>query len=302
MAFCTSCGRQAEPGVLFCTGCGARLRVPVAAQAEDPVPQAPPPQAPVLSSPAPPPPVRPASRPATHASKQRVRGPRPDAGLRRGGPGKTATTVIVLAVLVCGAAVAAFVVRSSPTNRVNLSSNKSSAAAPALSQPQQQPPTEASTQPPPTEPPAEQVAAQDLSQLLTQSASDRSAIIAAVNDVNACGSDLAADAQTFQGAASSRQDLLSQLSTLQDSSALPGQMLQDLNDAWQASVQADQDFAGWANDENSNGCTPDDSSDSNYRAATGPDDQATAAKQAFVNLWNPIASQYGLPAYQSNGL
>ena len=202
-------------------------------------------------------------------------------------------TGIVLAAVGCGAAVAVIALRSSPAKHTNLSSN----TAPASS-PQQQP----TTQPPTTGPPAEQVAAQGLSQLLEQSTSDRSAIVAAFNDVSSCGSGLIGDAQTFQHAAASRKSLLSQLNALPDQDALPAELLQELNGAWQSSYQADQDFAGWANDENTNGCTANDTSDSNYQAATGPDNQATADKRAFVNLWNPIAAQYGLTTYQQDQL
>jgi hypothetical protein len=198
---------------------------------------------------------------------------------------------------ICGAAVGVILTRPAPANHVTLSGNSTRPSSPPTS-PQQQP----TTRPPTTGPAAEQVAAQDLSQLLAQSVSDRSAIVSAVNSVNACGSNLTGDAQTFQQAATSRKSLLSQLNALQDSYVLPAQLLQDLSGAWQSSYQADQDFANWANDENSNGCTAHDTSDPNYQAATGPDNQATTDKQAFVNLWDPIASQYGLPAYQWNEL
>jgi ABC-type Fe2+-enterobactin transport system substrate-binding protein len=192
--------------------------------------------------------------------------------------------------------VTAVLIRSSPGDHVSLSSNRSTTSTPTTSQQQPSP-----AQPPTTAAPAEEVAAQALSQLLTQSASDRNAIDNARNDVQACGSDLASDAQTFQQAASSRQNLLSELGALADSTALPAQLLQDLTGAWQASYQADQDYAAWASDENSNGCA-DDTSDSNLLAATDPDNRATTDKQAFVGLWNPIASQYGLTTYQWNQL
>jgi hypothetical protein len=144
------------------------------------------------------------------------------------------------------------------------------------------------------------VAAHALASLLARSATDRSSIVTAVNDVNQCAN-LSGDAQVFQQAASSRQQLLSQLAALQDGSALPAQLIQDLHDSWQASQQADQDFAAWASDE-SNGCTQNDTSNANYQAAAGPDNQATADKTAFVSEWNPIATRYGLPTYQENGL
>ena len=149
-------------------------------------------------------------------------------------------------------------------------------------------------------PVSEQAAAQNLSGLLAQSASDRRSVQDAVADVNSCGPNLSQDPQVFQQAENSRETLLSKLENLSGLSALPAPMIKDLDNAWQASVQADQDFAAWAQDENSQGCTPDDHSDSNYQAATGPDDDATRNKTAFVNLWNPIASKYGLTTYQES--
>lgn len=215
----------------------------------------------------------------------------------RGGPPGWALLVGTVAVLaICGAAIAVIVIRHSPSGHVTLSSNKTSAPSSSRSLP---PPT---TQPPSTLPASRQVAAQGLSGLLAQSASDRSSIVNAVNDVNTCGPNLAQDAQVFQQAADSRHQLLAKLAALPDSSALPPQMMQALTSAWQASDQADQDFAAWATDENSNGCTAADTSDTNYQAAATPDNQATTDKQGFVNLWNPIATQYGLPTYQWNAL
>lgn len=206
-------------------------------------------------------------------------------------------TGAVLIVGICAAVVTLVVIKSSPAH-VSLSSNASSASASASAGQQ------ASTSASPTaaQSPSEQVAAQNLATLLAQSATDRSAITTAVSDVNNCGSNLSGDASTFQQAASSRGQLLGQLAQLPDASALPAQLIQDLTGAWQSSQQADKDFAAWADDENTNGCTPNDSADANYQAATTPDNQATADKQAFVSQWNQIATQYGLPTYQWNQL
>jgi hypothetical protein len=148
----------------------------------------------------------------------------------------------------------------------------------------------------------QQAAARNLSVLLAQSAADRSSVVNAVSDVSQCGSDLSQDPQIFQSAAASRQKLLSELTNLAGRSALPAQMTQSLASAWQASKDADQDFSAWAQDENSQGCTTDDNSDSNYQAAGGPDQQATNSKMAFVSLWNPVAKKYGLHTYEWNQL
>ena len=167
--------------------------------------------------------------------------------------------------------------------------------------------TTTTTAPPTTTPPTtpatgEQQAATNLANLLQQSVSDRNAINQAYNDVLSCGSLLGQDQQTFQQAASSRQSLISQLSSLPGASALPAQTLSDLTSAWQASATVDQDYAQWAANENSNGCVANDTSNSNYVAAEGPNGQATTSKTAFVSLWNPIAQKYGLTQYSQDQL
>ena len=150
----------------------------------------------------------------------------------------------------------------------------------------------------PAAPSGEQNAAGQVATLLAQSVSDRGAVVQAVSDVNGCGPDLASDEQTFSEAASSRASLITQLSAVPDAATLPQGLVDQLSAAWQASEAADQDFAGWAQDELNGGCTPDDSADPEYQAASGPDNDATADKQAFVAEWNPVAAQYGLTQYQ----
>ena len=69
---------------------------------------------------------------------------------------------------------------------------------------------------------------------------------------------------------------------------------------WQASGEADQDFANWTRDEISHGCSTSYQSDASYQAAMAPDKQATTDKKAFAALWTAIANEYGLPCYQYN--
>jgi hypothetical protein len=154
---------------------------------------------------------------------------------------------------------------------------------------------------PGTEDSAQQAAASNLAGLLNQSVGDRNSVNNAYNDVLQCGPDLDQDAQVFQDAASSRQQLLSQLADLPSRSALSPSMLQDLSDAWQESVQVDGDYQQWAQDQASNGCA-NGNTDSSYVAAEGPNTQATANKTAFTSQWNPIAGQYGLTQYQQGEL
>jgi len=148
--------------------------------------------------------------------------------------------------------------------------------------------------------PPRQQAAQALAALLAQSGTDRAAITQAVYAVADCSAGLSQDEAIFSNAASSRQTLLGQIAALPDRSALPASMLQDLTAAWQASGEADQDFANWTQDEISRGCSTNDQSDASYQAAMLPDDQATKDKKAFAALWTAIADEYGLPLYRYN--
>jgi hypothetical protein len=149
--------------------------------------------------------------------------------------------------------------------------------------------------------PAQQ-AASSLAALLAQSVTDRNAVNAAYNDVQTCGSNLAQDVQTFQSAAASRKQLLGELNGMPGRTALSQPMLADLTSAWQSSLKADDDFAKWAQDQVSAGCSPNNQSDPHYKAAYGPDVQATVSKRAFIRLWNSVAQTYGLTTYRQGQL
>jgi hypothetical protein len=264
MRRCDNCRRPVAAGKSFCSSCGVRL----------------------------------GSVPPPHQSDAL----RADSSRRQHrGSGWILAGVIVVLVAISGTAIALLVARHDPASRVALSGIRKPAPATSSAFSQGSTPSVIPSVTPSVTDAAEQAGAQNLARLLTSSATERTEIVNAVADVNACGS-LADDQQTFQQAATSREQLLAQLNALRDGSALPAQMIKDLAGAWQASDLADQDFAAWAGDENSDGCTPDDSADPSYQAATGPDNLATTDKQAFVSLWNPIAEVYGLPTYQWNQL
>jgi hypothetical protein len=145
---------------------------------------------------------------------------------------------------------------------------------------------------------AERQPANALVKLLAESSTDRSVINAAYNDVSSCGSQLSQDQATFRTAAASRQGLITQLTAIPGVSALPAALLADLTGAWRASEQVDLDYARWASDENAKAdCRPLDYFDLGYAAAVGSNYQATVDKAAALELWNPIAGQFGLPTY-----
>jgi hypothetical protein len=145
-------------------------------------------------------------------------------------------------------------------------------------------------------------AASALSVLLSQSGGDRADVIAAYTNVSTCGKDLAKDATTFNKAAANRRTLLAKLAKLPGRSALPAQMLTDLTNAWQASATVDADLAKWATDEAGHCGKKRVMKDKNYTATLPFDSQATNNKNAFVELWNPLAKKNGLSKVQPSQL
>jgi hypothetical protein len=258
---CDNCGRRLRPEARFCPECGHSLQAP------DPP------------------------------------GPRPPAW----GPNRSRDLLLVLVGVVLlgvGTGVSLVLLRHHSSGNAGggqggVSAGSASPAA-ALSPPAAAPSSPAAASSPGTSPsstlPPQQQAADGVAALLAQSGADRTAIVAAVADVENCAN-LSQDEAVFNNAASSHQSLVGKLAALPDGSALPASMLQDLTTAWQASGQADQDFAQWTQDEISQGCSTNYQSDPNFAAATGPDDQATTYKKAFVAAWTGIATQYNLPAY-----
>ena len=178
----------------------------------------------------------------------------------------------------------------------------SGAPAPSASPSSAAPASPSSAAPTPTAAATEQQAAESLASLLAQSVADRIAVDHAYDDVQSCGPDLGADAQVFQNAAASRQQLISHLADLPSRSALPPQMLQELSGARQASAATDSDYAQWALDEGDGTCVPDDAADPNFQAALGPSEQAVQDKLAFTRLWNQLADSYGLTRYGQDQL
>jgi hypothetical protein len=143
---------------------------------------------------------------------------------------------------------------------------------------------------------AQKQAAAQLAGLLSQSGGDRGSVNHAYFAVQACRT-LPRDRQVFARAAANRRNLLNKLGSLHDSSALNPAMIQALTGAWQASAQADTDYANWAASLE-HGCKRGKTAGNpNLKASLGPDGTATADKKAFVQEWNPLAQKYGLKTY-----
>lgn len=317
--FCRQCGRELRPGAQFCAACGeiARASQPVthageeiarARESDAAMAAAAPGASDTLSRSWPNPGAADPpdggtnnALPVSESGRDARFLPRDDE-LR---PARSGRPLIVgLAVLaVVGLAATTLLIlhpfgHHAPTRPVSISAPP---PTPTPTPPPTPTPTPTPTATPtPTLPPEQ--AAQNLATLLAQSVNDRDSIKNAYNDVLGCGSDLNQDGQTFQNAATSRDQLLSQLADMASQSPLSGSMLGDLTGAWQASIEVDQDYAKWVQDEVSAGCVLNDQSDPNFLAADSPNIQATADKRAFVRLWNHLAKSYGLTTYTQSEL
>jgi len=257
-----------------------------------------PPMGPIPMGPAGPPPGGPPRQP-----------PRRHDGRRSG---SSLPLLIVLLVLLIGGGVAGVLI-AHPFSHPAIKETAGTGTEPATSggQPSGSTGSASPTAPATTASPAtstaapavtERQAATNVATMLSQSVSDRAAIISAASDVGGCGPNLGSDAKVFDDAASSRKALLTSLTTMPGRTALPAALLSDLTQAWQASIAADQAYARWANDEDTQGCVANDTGDPGYQATITPDTNATTYKTAFVGQWNPVAAKYGLTQYKQNQL
>ena len=138
---------------------------------------------------------------------------------------------------------------------------------------------------------AEQATA--LNMLLTSSTAARTALHDAVRQVDAC-TDLATAVSQLQGVVTQRVGEYSRASSLPTSALPDGTAVKsELIGALSSSLKADRDYLTWAQQQQSGGCTPSNQS-SAYNAAYGASQLANSAKEAFIQVWNPVAAKYGI--------
>jgi hypothetical protein len=115
----------------------------------------------------------------------------------------------------------------------------------------------------------------------------------AVTNVGACAN-LSGAVSQLQAVVNRRAGQVDRASTL-PTAALPGgaQVKSKLMAALDSSLTADRDYLSWARQQLTGGCTP-TSQSSAYNTAFNASRRADAAKQAFVQVWNPVAARYGI--------
>ncbi|GAA2912065.1 hypothetical protein Acy02nite_90130 [Actinoplanes cyaneus] len=130
--------------------------------------------------------------------------------------------------------------------------------------------------------------------ILRWSGRSRSALFAALNDLDACRDvDDATDA--LRGVANGRAHQIDALQGTDVSALSGGGALRDtLVRALTFSLRADQAFVRWGE----SGC----GKDGNHADGMRYSRSATATKRQFIGRWNPIASGYGLPTYAETGI
>jgi len=246
----------------------------------------------------------PAAEPARAAAElaSTTGGSLPERRQRHGGKGLilTVAAVVIAAALAVGIALAG---RSGPSTPAASSRTRSAAPSPTspAASPTPSPTPSASTPAPtPTPTPAPGLAARQaaaVNSLLGSSEAARTALQAPVVEVGNCANLPGAAAQ-IQAVVNQRSAQLSQASAL-STAALPGgaALRTELIGALRSSLDADEDYLTWAQQQSS-GCTPAAES-SAYSAAVDAGQQADAAKAVFAEAWNPVAARYGIAQISS---
>jgi hypothetical protein len=245
-------------------------------------------------------PARPVTEPAAESNQDRSAGqhesgpepaptPAPVPGRRDPRPRRRRsaiiTLILALAAVGIAAAVAIGVVLSARSAR-----GRPAAASPAATSARS-----ASSAPSPSSSSSPALASSQaaaVNNLLSSSATTRKALQDAVGEAGDC-TDLSSAVSQIQNAVNQRSTEYNQASALSTSALADGTIVKaDLTTALRSSLDADRDYLAWAQ-QLQLGCVPATES-SAYNAANQADTQANAAKQAFVQVWNPVAAQYGI--------
>jgi hypothetical protein len=145
--------------------------------------------------------------------------------------------------------------------------------------------------------------------ILTQSASGRQQVSSVVTGVtNGCSVSPQTASATIRQVIVNRQSVLGQANALSAPDAATAAVKADLVQALNASIEANRGYQRWLDNLYATyynaepvGC-PDGQAptDENYDAATAASGRATAAKQSFVNAYNPLAGPAGLRTWQES--
>ncbi|MGY0060753.1 hypothetical protein ACWY4P_30125 [Streptomyces sp. LZ34] len=146
--------------------------------------------------------------------------------------------------------------------------------------------------------------AKALDALLADSNNSRAAVIKAVEDIRSC-KNLSNAATNLRTAAGQRTDLVTRLGKISvDQLPNHAQLTSSLTKAWRSSATADNQYAAWADQVGGKkGCHKGQARRTGrVAAAERASGEATTSKKKASELWNPIATKYGLTSHQPTEL
>jgi cytoskeletal protein RodZ len=191
---------------------------------------------------------------------------------------------VTVAVVAVAAAAAAIIYighyRAAPTTPVSAGSTVSPTTSASPSSPASAPAASASTE------------ANAVSSLLASGADSSTRLNNAVNSAMNCV-DPSQDVRQIGQVRDQRRTEYSQAQALATGALQNGAALKsDLTQALFYSLGADNNYLGWARRQLNSGCQVGSQSTT---VANTNNQQAVIYKDMFVNVWNPVASQFGLP-------
>jgi hypothetical protein len=164
------------------------------------------------------------------------------------------------------------------------------------------PPSSQPTGPAATARPPGAVTMTALASYLAQSAAVRPAVQPAIDKVRSCAQSPATGQAVMQQAISARQRVLTELQGLPPADLPNGaQLISALTGAMRNSVNADRYYQNWMADfaAADSPCGSDPSQNPNFAAGQEASAKATADKNAFLRIWNPLAPRYGQRTYSA---
>lgn len=138
--------------------------------------------------------------------------------------------------------------------------------------------------------------------ILSEMSRTRAQLVPALDIVRSCEQPEIGTA-TLNMITKARRAQLDAVRALQVDAIKSGSSIQSrLEDAVNASLNADESFLAWARGRTADNCSIDRSGDSDYQKGLSFSEGASAAKQSFLDLWNPVAREYDLPERTGDGI
>ena len=144
--------------------------------------------------------------------------------------------------------------------------------------------------------------AQALDQLLSASKKSRDKLNQGIKVAGNCAR-LSTALTLMRQAGDERRAEQTTLASLDLSAITAGEQARSaLTQALRYSIEADEEYVKWAETKSGNGCRNSTAAQRHFDAADRQSDQAGAAKSRFLELWNPVAAEAGLPPRDRQGI